>query len=349
MNLGVFLPNWVGDAVMATPALRALRRRFSDDRIVAIGRPHILQLLEGLNTFGAEIPFDPRGASRDHRGWGFYRILRRERLDSVVLLTNSWRTAAWAWASGARDRTGFAKDGRSWLLTRRLDLPRERGRLVPFSALDAYSRLASVMGCPPEPPKMRLTVSPADEEQADRFWSRAGLPSNGGVVALNTGGAFGSAKAWPSEYFAQLAKRLVQERGQWVLVLCGPAEREAAREITREADLPQVVSLADERLSIGLSKACLRRSGLLITTDSGPRHIAAAFGVPTVTLFGPTHTAWSENHFAEDTHLQLALECSPCQKRTCPLKHHKCMRDLKVDHVFDAATTRLDALRTRAA
>src|SRR5207237_6613411 len=105
---------------------------------------------------------------------------------------------------------------------------------------------------------------------------------------------------------------------------------------------PAVFSLADEQPSIGLTKAAIRRSELLVTTDSGPRHFAPPFGVPVVTLFGPTHTAWSETHYDRSLHLQLDVDCGPCQKRTCPLGHHRCMRDLGVNWVMKAVVSLLE-------
>lgn len=125
------------------------------------------------------------------------------------------------------------------------------------------------------------------------------------------------------------------------MVICGPAERDRAASIAQAAAHPRVVSLAAGPLSIGLSKACVRRSRLLVTTDSGPRHFAAAFNVPAVTIFGPTHVAWSENYHPGALHLQLQLDCVPCQQRTCPLGHHRCMRELSVDRVYAAVTEHL--------
>jgi heptosyltransferase-2 len=113
-----------------------------------------------------------------------------------------------------------------------------------------------------------------------------------------------------------------------VAVLCGPAERQTARQIAAEAARPGVVSLGERGLSLGLTKAAVRRLALLVTTDSGPRHFAAAFGVPVVTLFGPTHIGWTETYFAQAVHLQKQLPCGPCQQRVCPLGHHRCMTDL---------------------
>src|SRR5260370_38154156 len=146
---------------------------------------------------------------------------------------------------------------------------------------------------------MELSTTSADEEQLEAFWERQRPAGNTAreVVCLNRGGAFGSAKHWPAASFAELARRIADELDKRVLVLCGPAEREAAREIAVSAAHPRVVSLADEFPSIGRTKAPIRRSALLITTDTGPRHVAPPFKVPVVTLCGPTHTSWRETYY----------------------------------------------------
>ncbi len=154
---------------------------------------------------------------------------------------------------------------------------------------------------------------------------------------MNTGGAFGPAKNWPTGHFADLARRLVDESGVTVLVVCGPGERENARAIVAAADRERVVSLADQPLGIGLTKASIRRAALLITTDSGPRHFAAAFGTPVVTLFGPTHIAWTRTTHPLAWHVKYPVACGPCQRPTCPEGHHKCMRELTPESVYRIA------------
>jgi heptosyltransferase-2 len=249
--------------------------------------------------------------------------------------------------SGARRRIGFDRDLRGWLLTDRVP---PKSKSVPHPALDEYNRLAARLGCMSLSNRMTLAVAAKDVATLNAFWAKQppGLRERG-VIAFNTGGAFGPAKSWPRESFAELARRIVDELGGTVLILCGPAERDEARWIAAAADRPEVVNLADESLSIGLTKAAVQASQLLVTTDSGPRHFAAAFGVPVVTLFGPTHIAWSETHFARATHLQIAVECGPCQQRECPLGHHRCMRDLSVDQVFAAVRHQLSSPQSRAA
>jgi len=349
MKLGIFLPNWVGDAVMATPALRAVRRQYPQATIVGLLRPPIDQVLAGTPWLDRVLPYDPRAAQRERRGWRLVRRLREERFDTILLLTNSWRTALLARASGAARRIGFERHGRGLLLTERLHHRRERGRLVPSPVIDDYSRLAEAMGCSAESRRLELATSADDERAADRAWESLGLPRERRVVVFNSGGAYGAAKLWPSEYFAELARRLASQLERHVLVICGPSERELARGIAHDAEHPRVVSLADQALSIGLSKACVRRAELMVTTDSGPRHFAAAFDVPVVTLFGPTHIAWSENYYARATHLQRAVPCGPCQQRVCPLGHHRCMRELTVDEVERAVALQLATLEERGA
>ena len=131
-------------------------------------------------------------------------------------------------------------------------------------------------------------------------------------------------QAGPAEHCAALARRIVDELDHDVLVLCGPSEEESAREIVRRAQRGRVVSLAGQPIGLGLSKGVIRRSCAMVSTDSGPLHVARALGKPTIALLGPTAPIWIENPTIENTVLQLPLDCSACYKRTCPLGHHRC-------------------------
>ena len=336
MNLGVFLPNWIGDVAMATPTLRALRSQFPAVRITGVMRPYVADVLAGTKFLDEQIFYDPHSRDSSLHGWPFLRRLRAERLDTVVLLTNSWRTGLLAWCSGARRRVGYVRGGRGILLTDRLEHRRANGKYTPTPVLDDYLRLAYQLGCGLESPRLELATLPADEAAADVTWKRLALPAGRHVVALNSSGAFGSAKLWPSGHFAELARKIVCATDNSVLVLCGPSEREIARDIVAAADHPRVVGLSDEQLSIGLTKACVRRCRLLVTTDSGPRYFGVAFGRDVVSLFGPTDPAHTRLTYDREATMSLRLECQPCMKRTCPLGHHRCMRELTVDAVYGA-------------
>ncbi|MBL8797992.1 MAG: lipopolysaccharide heptosyltransferase II [Planctomycetia bacterium] len=336
MKLAVFLPNWVGDVVMATPALRALREHFADAHIVGVMKPYIAGTLEGSPWLDSQRFLDSRGPWRQRWPAVAWK-LRQERIDLAVLFPNSFHSALTAWLGGCRRRLGYNRYQRGLLLTDRLEpLRDERGRIQVAPIILAYNQLAEAAGCPPPSLRMELFTTPRDEAAADDIWQATGLDRYREVVCLNPGAAFGSAKFWPTEHWVQVARKLVDVRGCGVLVLCGPAERPLAREIVEQAQRPAVRSLADVPLSLGLTKACIRRAALLITTDSGPRHFAAAFDRPVLSLFGPTHIAWTETYFPKALHLQKQVPCGPCQLRICPLDH-RCMKELTPMEVLAAA------------
>jgi heptosyltransferase-2 len=335
MNVCLFLPNWIGDAVMATPAIRAVRSHLGTGRLIGVLRPYIEGVMDGLGWFDRHIRLNPVGPRRE-RWPAVAAALRQEQIDIAILFPNSFHAAWVAWWGNCRRRIGYARYGRGLLLTDRLQPLRDaRGKLLPSPCLDAYIRLVELAGWAISSKKLELTTTPADEKMADQLWQRTGLGRYPEVICLNPGAAFGSAKYWPADYFGQLAASIRDQRGSGVLVLSGPGEVKLAQRIVDLADRPGVFSLAGERLSIGLTKTCIRRSDLLVTTDSGPRHFAAAFDRPVVTLFGPTHIAWTETYFSRAIHLQKRVDCGPCQRRTCPLDH-RCMHELRPDEVFAA-------------
>ena len=335
MNIAIFLPNWIGDVVMATPAIRALRQRFADARCIAVCRPYVAAVLEGSPWFDGHLFLDRRGP------WGNSWLplawqLRRANIDLAVLFPNSFRSGLVAWLSACKRRIGFHRDGRGWMLTDRLEsICDEHGKFKPTPVIDDYNRLAEAAGCPSPGHRMELFTTPADEAAADAVWRKFGLADQDEVICLNPGAAFGAAKFWPTESFARIAQDLVDTRGARVLILCGPSEREQARRITQLANRPAVFSLADEALSLGLTKALVRHAALLVTTDSGPRHFAAAFDRPVVSLFGPTFIDWTRTYFDKEICLQEKVPCGPCQLRVCPTDH-ACMTLLTPQKVFAA-------------
>jgi heptosyltransferase-2 len=348
MRIGVFLPNWVGDVVMATPALRALRQHVGDrGTLIGIMRPYVVDVLAGTNWLDELLVYQRRSFESIRR---LIARLRGEQLDAVLLLTNSFSTGTFAWLSGARRRVGFAMHGRRLLLTDPLIPSRLHGQPIPYSAVDHYLAVVEAFGCRAVTKTVELATTPEEERAVEALWQQFAWDPRQPVIVLNTGGAYGAAKTWPSEHFSNLARQLVTDRDVRVLFLCGPSERDCVVRICQHANHPHIKSLAAQKLGLPLSKACVRRSHLMVTTDSGPRHFAAAFGVPVVTLFGPTDPRWSDNYHPSAIDLQLDVPCGPCGKRVCPLEHHRCMRDLTVNHVASAALSLLDSsMRHRAA
>jgi heptosyltransferase-2 len=351
MTIVVFCPNLIGDTVMATPALRALRRAYPSDRLVGVIKPHVAPTLDGNPWLDDLILFDPKARQRRHGTLAAWSRLRAERAELAVLFPNSFRSALLAWSAGIPRRVGYGRGGRGVFLTDTLTVERtSNGRRLPVPAVDYCLALVRRLGIRVESVRTELATTPEDEAAADHVWNLFGLGDGRLVVCLNTGGAYGPAKSWPHAYFSTLARRLATGIHARVLVVCGPSERDAARAIVSGADHPDVVSLADMDLKIGLTKACVRRSNLLVTTDSGPRHFAAAFGVPVVSLFGPTDIAWTRTYHPHAVHLYHPVPCGPCQQPVCPLGHHRCMTELTPDAVFPVVARMLmSRTRTRVA
>jgi heptosyltransferase-2 len=342
MKIAIFLPNWIGDVVMATPAFRALREQHPNAEIVGVCKPYVADVVAGAPWFDRMVDLDRAGPWS--RCWPSVAwTMRREAFDVAVLFPNSFRSGLVAWLGGARRIVGFNRYGRGWMLTERLDAVRdERGRRKPAPILDDYNRLAQAAGTPWPGYRLELFTTPRDEAAADDVDRVLRIRRERETICLNPGAAFGAAKHWPVESFAFLAQELVDRRGSQVLVLCGPAERAMARHIAKLAARADVASIADRPLSIGLTKALVRRSTALVTTDSGPRHFAAAFDRPVVALFGPTHIAWTETYFAKEVQLQKKVPCGPCQQRVCSTDH-RCMKELTPGEVFAALCQLLES------
>ena len=331
-KLAVFMPNWVGDAAMATPTVRALSQRTGGGSMVAVMQPVVAQLLRGSPWFSDEILFSKRGWSQRLR---LAMRLRAARLDSILLLTNSLWTALVAKLAGIPRRIGYARDGRGRLLTESLPVLRRGGRNVAVPAIDYYLQLAELLGCDTANRRMQLPLEQDDVSRADRLWQQIGFSPDRPTVVINSSGAWGAAKLWPVDHVEQLARRIAENHPWQVLLHCGPSERAAANAVAGRIDHPQVCSMGRaSELPIGLTKAVLARASVVVSTDSGPRHIAVALDRPVISLFGPTDPAWTTTYNVRETQLGVNLPCRGCWKKACPLEHHRCMRDLGVETVY---------------
>lgn len=347
-HLVVVLPRWVGDLVMSTPMLRAVAEHFADaraaghTRITGVMKPHLAGLLEGTGWLDGVVGYDRRSHDPERRFRAVARRLRQDRADAILLVPNSLSSGMLAFAARGKRRIGIARHWRRWLLTDPLDPPRKGLRIEASSTAEHAMRLAERLGVPPGPLRLELATTDADERLADNVLNRCfrgwQAGNDGPLVVFNDNGAYGPAKSWGVERFAGLA-RLALERlpGARVLVHCGPGDREEARQLVAQAASPNVASLADEPdLPFGLSKAVIRRAAVVVSTDSGPRHIAAAFQRPTVVLHGPMDPRLSRSQHPQLVEMRRDLPCSPCGRRTCPLGHHDCMRQLSVEDVGQA-------------
>lgn len=353
------MPSWVGDACMATPTLRALRAGFPDSEIVGIASPLITDLLNG--AWGEEQPwvdgFLLFSKSRKRTGrkvasrWRLPAHMKRQGFDVLILLTNSFWTAAAAWLGEVPLRVGYRRDGRGWLLTDKLPVPRRAdGSLQPVSAIDYYLGLADWMGCNLEPDtqrrRMQLSVFDSERELADSLWSRLGLRTHRPTIVINSNSAKQSSRVWPALKVRELALRLVEDSDIQVLLHCGPAEKQTANEVAASANHERIVSMgAIQDLPIQLSKAVMARADVVVSTDSGPRHMAVALDRPVVSLFGPIHPRWTTTYNRGESVIFGQQDCEPCQDGECSNNDHQRLEIIEVDRVLEAVHKELDAAR----
>lgn len=342
MTLCLWLPNWVGDAVQATPAIRALRQRFPERRLVGVGRPAVRAVLTGLPWFDALLD-KPDGVAPRERPRAAAALFEVEGATSALLFTNDLPSAFGAFLARVPERVGYVRRGRGPFLNRRLVAPRSgrfpRRRWVPIPALDYYLGIAEALGCAVDDRRLELAVEPAGAAQAATLLGA--LPTGRRLAVLNNSGAFGPAKLWTEAGWVALARRLHDEADCNLLLLAGPAEAAPAQALAARIARPGLVTSAAAEPSLALSKALVAAADLLVSTDSGPRHFGPAFGVPTVSLFGPTDPRWTDLGTPLDRMVHLSLDCQPCQQRTCPLGHHRCMEELDAERVYAASLAQL--------
>jgi heptosyltransferase-2 len=237
---------------------------------------------------------------------------------------------------------GYARDGRGWLLNDRLQPQRDAaGSFVPTPAVEYYLALARHLGADASDASMELAVEPSFAQAADELLRAAGLQAGEPAVMLNPGAAFGPSKMWNSERYAALADELIDRHKAQIIINAAPGEATIARQVAGDMRHRPLVNMADHPNSLGLVKALLRRIDLLVTNDTGARHVAAALGRDVVTIFGSTDPAWSQIGFARERMVRVAVPCSPCQKRMCPQtpgpRYQQCMMAVTVEMALAAA------------
>lgn len=328
----VRLPNPAGDVVQSTPALRAIRAAFPGARVVWAGREPALELLGGLAERDDVMPVAgdlDRGAGAPRR---LGRLWREAGADVVVVMPGSVSSALAARASGAAVRVGVGGRGRRLLLTHVVPVPAE-----PHAMRAHYAALAAAVGGRDDGAPPRLVPTPAGEAAAAARLAASGATGRP-LLAVSPGAAFGPSKVYPPRLLADAVARVRAATGLLPLVLCGPGEEALAAETADRAGEP-VLRTDASPARWPETKSLLARAALLLTPDAGPRHVAAALGVPVVALLGPTDPRWSSD---DATVLRTeGLACLACHERVCPVEGHPCMEALDPATVADACLSRL--------
>lgn len=319
MNLVVLAPNWLGDAVMALPAIADVRRHFAGARLQVAARPAVAALFQMVEGVDGVVTLPGRGGLGMLRTWrDDVAALAAGGFDTALLLPNSFAAAWLASRAGIAERWGLATDLRTRLLTRAIPRPRGTGHQAAY-----YQALVAALGVPsgPRHARIRVPVTPATA-------TPPALPAR--YVVLAPGAAYGKAKQWPVERFAELGTQLLAD-GRTVVLVGSRADVATCARIARDIVTPDAARCVDltGRTSLGELAAVLAGADAVVSNDSGAMHLAGAVGVPVVALFGATneHRTAPLVSGPEAPPVQVLTAeawCRPCMLRECPIDH-RCM------------------------
>ncbi|MBM3746068.1 MAG: lipopolysaccharide heptosyltransferase II [Acidobacteria bacterium] len=322
--------NWLGDAVLSLPALRALRARYPQAHLAVLARPGVADLHRRESCCDEVIACEKR------RTWRTARALRGQGFDCAILLPNSFEAALTVWLARIPQRIGYDRDRRGWLLTAALPPPRA-GEIPPherYYYLELLRR-AGIVGELPEADAILLERREEARRAGEELFRQMGVERP--VIGISPGAQNSRAKRWMPEAFAEAAAQLASRLGAAVALFGSEAERDLAQVIAeqvRRAGLP-ILNLAGEtslERFLELAAACR----VFVTNDSGAMHAAAAAGVPTVAVFGPTIVEATGPVSPRARVVREPVECSPCMLRDCPIDH-RCMRRIAPERVAQTA------------
>ena len=327
--------NWVGDAVMTIPALRELRRVLPAAHITLFTPSWSKGIFADADFIDEILAFE----KDDKSVWKQGKTLREEDFDLAVLFTNSFSSAAAAKLGSAKYRIGYKNEGRSFLLTHSLEMPQWREeRHEIFYYLNIAAELeTAITGSTTvweNEPRFELEVSRARKDDARNILVENGCDLSRRVIALCPGSTNSRAKRWQVESYAALSDKLAKEFDANIVLIGAAGEAEISQQVFDLAKYKPVVLTG--KTSLAEAAAVLSISDLLVSNDTGPSHISAALGRPTLVIFGPTNPKTTRPYPANAEIIRKDVECSPCMLRDCPIDH-RCMTWITVDEVFRSA------------
>jgi len=339
MKIVIRATNWVGDAIMALPTLRVVRSRFPEAQITILARPYVAAIYKHQQVCDDMIFVNDKSDMVDE--------LRAQKFDIALLLQNAFEAAWLAWRAGIPERIGYARDGRSLLLTKAVPVPKP-GEISPheqYYYLELLRRAGWLDSLPNET-FISLYVPEENRQRAADFLFSAGARQNKLRIAIGAGASYGSAKCWPPDRFAELANRLQAQSDADVILFGTPAEAAVSSAIAAGMRHPPINLTG--KTSIEDLPALLSQCHLFIGNDSGAMHVAASVGLPVVAVFGPTDPFGTAPVTPRCSIIQEKPYCSPCFLRRCPTDH-RCMTRVTPDGVEAAARHWMSSMEVRPA
>lgn len=347
-------PNWVGDVVMATPSFRCIRENFGDSHITLLIKRNLSRIVSGSPWFDKTIEIEPVAKKNTYRFLplpqkafsgsikGYLSLinrLRHEKYDLGILFPNSFSSAFTMWLGGVKKRVGYSRDARSCLLTDSIDRLSEDGKFHPTYMADYYLRLCTLIGCKVDSKELELFITRESEDVADELLRKYNIDKKP-YILINPGASYGSSKHWTSEGFGKTADLLSEAIDCNIVLVCGPGEASLADAIEKSSE-KGLINLSKESIPLDILKVLVKRSMLLLTVDSGPRHFAVALKRPVVVLMGPTDPGYTESGYEIGNVLREDVDCSPCHLKVCPTDH-RCMTLISPEKVTQACMDLLE-------
>ena len=332
MKIMIRATNWVGDAIMALPALRAIKHKFPDAQISIVARPYVAEIYRDQQICDELIAYDP---AIEHKGWrGRERLaseLRAGKFDVALLFQNAFDAAWLAWRAAIPERIGYARDGRSILLTKAIPVPKagEIPSHEKFYYLELLRR-AGWLESSPDVAQISMNVPDVRRRSAGETLREAGARPQAFRVAIGAGASYGSAKCWFPDRFADAANRFQAENDADIILFGTPGEVTVSNAII--AGMKRKPIDLTGQTAIGDLPALLSQCHLFLGNDSGAMHVAAAVGLPVVAVFGPTDPEGTSPVTTRFSIVQQKPYCTPCFLKRCPTDH-RCMKNVSPDMV----------------
>lgn len=344
MKIVVRGTNWVGDAVMTIPALRELRRIFPDAQITLYTRTWTKGIFQDVDFIDKLLAFD-REKSSFQTVLSQAKVWRKEKFDLAVLFPNSFESALLAKLGKVPNRFGYAKDGRSFLLTNAVKIPAWKNKrhevfyylnLVAEIEKKFFGTATSLENAP----RFELNISEKRKAEARKFLAQNGVDLSKKLVIFCAGSANSPAKRWETKSFAKLGDKLKNDLDAEVVLDGAKNEVEISQTVATQMRTKPIVLTGKTSLAEGA--AILSVADLLVSNDTGSAHISAALGTKTLVIFGPTNPLTTQPLGSEI--IRQDVDCSPCNFRACPIDH-RCMTRISADEVFAKAAKLLAASR----
>lgn len=323
--------NWVGDAMLTTPAVRAVRKNFPDAQISILAKPWVAPIFYNNPYLDHVIEYDSKGK---HGGWlgkaRLIRELRQNKFDAAILFQNAFEAALLACLAGVPARLGYDTDCRRLFLTHPVHL---EPRLKQIHEIDYYLGILEAASLKPDHRELTLVVTEQERGRADDILKSHGVTGQDKLIGINPGATYGSAKQWPIERYAALCNK-IHDSGTQIIIFGGPGEEPTGRHVADLVKKPCINLCGKTNLLEAV--ALIERCRLFITNDSGLMHVAAAFDVPLIAVFGSTNPVTTGPSNPRSRIVRVPTSCSPCLKPECP-EDHRCMREVSIDMVYAAA------------